>query len=304
MDQQILNAIFIGSIYALFAVGYTLVFGVLDILNLAHSAVFMLGAAVTYSLVVNHGQPFWIACILGVAASALMGLVIEHVCLRPLRRRRAPPIAALISTIGLALIIVAAIEQGQPGSFFAWLWVDGANSVAFPAGTFPNPIWHVGDVTLEASKVAIIPISIALMLVLGYVIRYTQVGRGLRAVAENPRAAQLMGIDVDRMISLTLVISSALGGLAGILFGVALGDISPYIGRDNVEVRGLAVIVLGGMGSIPGAVIGGYLLGMIEVFALVVLGSNARGGVAFAALFLMLVLRPQGLFGAQLRERI
>ncbi|HEY4888640.1 MAG TPA: branched-chain amino acid ABC transporter permease [Candidatus Dormibacteraeota bacterium] len=304
MDQQILNAIFIGSIYALFAVGYTLVFGVLDILNLAHSAVFMLGAAVTYSLVVNHGQPFWIACILGVAASALMGLVIEHVCLRPLRRRRAPPIAALISTIGLALIIVAAIEQGQPGSFFAWLWVDGANSVAFPAGTFPNPIWHVGDMTLEASKVAIIPISIALMLVLGYVIRYTQVGRGLRAVAENPRAAQLMGIDVDRMISLTLVISSALGGLAGILFGVALGDISPYIGRDNVEVRGLAVIVLGGMGSIPGAVIGGYLLGMIEVFALVVLGSNARGGVAFAALFLMLVLRPQGLFGAQLRERI
>ncbi len=304
MDQQILNAIFIGSIYALFAVGYTLVFGVLDILNLAHSAVFMFGAAITYSLVVNHGQPFWVACVLGVAASAVAGLVIEHVCLRPLRRRRAPPIAALISTVGLALIIVAAIEQGQPGSYFSWLWVDGPNSVAFPAGTFPNPIWHVGDLTIEASKVAIIPISIALMLVLGYVIRYTQVGRGLRAVAENPRAARLMGLDVDRMISLTLVISSALGGLAGILFGVALGDISPYIGRDNVEVRGLAVIVLGGMGSIPGAVVGGYLLGAIEVLALVVLGSNARGGVAFAALFLMLVLRPQGLFGARLRERI
>ncbi|HXJ49056.1 MAG TPA: hypothetical protein VNF91_07805, partial [Candidatus Acidoferrum sp.] len=95
MDQQILNAIFIGSIYALFAVGYTLVFGVLDILNLAHSAVFMLGAAITYSLVVNHGQSFWVACILGIAASGVMGLVIEHVCLRPLRRRKAPPIAAL-----------------------------------------------------------------------------------------------------------------------------------------------------------------------------------------------------------------
>ncbi|HSP10862.1 MAG TPA: branched-chain amino acid ABC transporter permease [Candidatus Dormibacteraeota bacterium] len=304
MDQQLLNAIFIGSIYALFAVGYTLVFGVLDILNLAHSAVFMLGAAVTYSLVINHGQSFWVACILGIAVSGFMGLVIEHVCLRPLRRRQAPPIAALISTIGLALIIVAAIEQGQPGQFFSWLWVDGSNSVAFPSGTIPNPTWHVGDLTLEASKVAIIPISIVLMLVLGYVIRYTQIGRGLRAVAENPRAARLMGLDVDRMISLTLVISSALGGLAGILFGVALGDISPYIGRDNVEVRGLAVIVLGGMGSIPGAVVGGYLLGLIEVAALVTLGSNARGGVAFAALFLMLILRPQGLFGAQLRERI
>ncbi len=304
MDQQIVNAIFIGSIYALFAVGYTLVFGILDILNLAHSAVFMLGAAITYSLVVNHGQSFAVACAIGLAVSAFMGLVIEYVCLRPLRRRQAPPIAALISTIGLALVIVAAVEQGQVGSLFSWLWVDGANSVAFPTGTVPDPTWHVGDLTLEASKVLIIPISIALMLVLGYVMRYTQVGRGLRAVAENPRAARLMGLDVDRMITLTVVISSALGGLAGILFGLALGDISPYIGRDNVEVRGLAVIVLGGMGSIPGAVIGGYLLGLIEIVALVTLGSNARGGVAFAALFLMLVLRPQGLFGTRLRERL
>jgi len=304
LGQQILNAIFIGSIYALFAVGYTLVFGVLDILNLAHSAVFMLGAAVTYTLVVNHGQSFWVACVVGIVVSGLMGLVIEHVCLRPLRRRQAPPIAALISTIGLALIIVAAIEQGQTGSLFAWLWVDGPNSVAFPVNTIPNPTWYFDGLTLEASKVAIIPISIALMLLLGYVMRYTQVGRGLRAVAENPRAARLMGLDVDRMISLTLIISSALGGLAGILFGLALGDISPYIGRDNVEVRGLAVIVLGGMGSIPGAVIGGYLLGLIEVLALVLIGSNARGGVAFAALFLMLILRPQGLFGTRLRERI
>ena len=304
MEQQLLNAIFIGSIYALFAVGYTLVFGILDILNLAHSAVFMLGAALTYSLVVNHGQSFLVACVLGVAVGALMGLVIEHVCLRPLRRRHAPPIAALISTIGLALVIVAAIEQGRPDTIFSWLWVDGANSVSFPVSAVPNPTWHVAGLTLEASKVAIIPISIFLMLVLGFVMRYTQVGRGLRAVAENPRAAQLMGLNVDRMISLTLIISSALGGLAGTLFGVALGDISPYIGRDNVEVRGLAVIVLGGMGSIPGAVAGGYLLGLIEVIALVTIGSNARAGVAFAALFLMLVLRPQGLFGAQVREKV
>lgn len=304
MDQQIVNAIFIGSIYALFAVGYTLVFGILDILNLAHSAVFMFGAAVTYTLVTKYGQSFWVACILGLVVSAFMGLVIEYICLRPLRRRRAPAITALISTIGLALIIVAAVEQGQPGSLFGWLWTNGANSVAFPSNAVPNPIWHVAGLTLEASKVVIIPLSIVLMLVLGYVMRFTQVGRGLRAVAENPRAARLMGLDVDRMITLTVVLSSALGGLAGILFGVALGDISPYIGRDNVEVRGLAVIVLGGMGSIPGAVIGGYLLGAIEVLALVVIGSNARGGVAYAALFLMLILRPQGLFGTRLRERI
>src|ERR1700686_2149064 len=154
MDQQILNAIFIGSLYALFAVGYALVSGVLDILNLAHSAVFMLGAAVTYSLTVNRGQPFWIACILGIAVSGAMGLVIEYVCLRPLRRRKAPPIAALISTVGLALSIAAAIEQGQTGTFFSWLWVDGPNSVAFPAGTIPNPTWNVGVFTPKATSAA------------------------------------------------------------------------------------------------------------------------------------------------------
>src|SRR5712692_10712740 len=176
MGQQVLNAIFIGSIYALFAVGYTLVFGVLDILNLAHSAVFMLGAAVTYSLVVNYNQSFAVACVGGVLACVVMGLVIEYVCLRPLRRRRAPPIAALISTIGLALIIVAAVEQGRPGTLFSWLWVDGANSVSLPAGTYPNPIWNVAGLTLEGTKLAVIPISIALMLLLGYVMRFTQVG--------------------------------------------------------------------------------------------------------------------------------
>ena len=304
MTQQLLNAIFIGSIYALFAVGYTLVFGVLDVLNLAHSAVFMLGAVVAYSLVALHGTPFLPAAAVAITACGLLGLVIEFVALRPLRRRGAPPIAALISTIGLALIFVAIVEQAKPGSRFEWLWRDGANSVKFPAGSVPNATYHVAGLTLESTKLAILLISILLMLLLGYVIRYTQVGRGIRAVAENPRAARLLGINVDRLIALTLVISSALGGLAGILFGVALGDISPYIGRDQVELRGLAVIVLGGMGSIPGAVIGGYLLGLIEVLALLIFGTNVRAGVAFLALFLVLVLRPQGLFGARLRERL
>jgi branched-chain amino acid transport system permease protein len=304
LEQQVLNGVFIGSIYALFAVGYTLVFGVLDVLNLAHSSVFMLGAVFAYSLVALHGQPFLVAVIVAVFLCGMGGLVIEFFALRPLRRRNAPPISALISTIALALIFTAVVEQAKPGSPLTFLWRDGANSVRFPAGTVPNATWHLGGLSLDAVKVAILATSIVLMLLLGYVIRYTQVGRALRAVAENPRASRLLGINVDRIIALTLVISSALGGLAGILFGVALSDISPYIGRDQVELRGLAVIVLGGMGSIPGAVIGGYVLGLIEVFALVLFGSNVRAGVAFAALFLMLVIRPQGLFGARVRERI
>jgi len=304
LAQQLLNAIFIGSIYALFAVGYTLVFGILDVLNLAHSAVFMLGAVITYSLVVIHAQPFFVAAAGGILASAVLGLVVEYAALRPLRRRQAPQISALISTIGLALIFVSIVEQSKPGSPFAWLWRDGANSVRFPADRVPNATYHVAGLTLESSKVAILVISILLMLSLGYVMRYTQVGRALRAVAENPRAARLLGIQVDRIFALTLALSSALGGLAGILFGVALSDVSPYIGRDQVELKGLAVIVLGGMGSIPGAVLGGYALGLIEAIAFIRFGSNVEAGVAFLALFLMLVVRPQGLFGARLRERL
>lgn len=304
MAQQLLNAIFIGSIYALFAVGYTLVFGVLRVLNLAHSAVFMLGAVVTYSLVALHHQPFVVAVLVSVMVCGLLGLVIEFIALRPLRRRDAPQIAALISTIGLAQILVAIVEQSNASSLTSWLWVDGANAVAFPPASVPNPTYHVAGLTLESSKLAIVVVTVVLVLLLGYVMRSTQVGRGLRAVAENPRAALLMGINVDRMFALTLFISSALAGLAGILFALALSDIDPYIGRDQVELKGLAVIVLGGMGSIPGAVVGGYLLGLIEVLAFVGLGSNVEAGVAFLALFVMLVLRPQGLFGARLRERV
>ena len=304
MTQQVLNAIFIGSIYALFAVGYTLVFGVLDVLNLAHSAVFMLGAVITYSLVVLHGMPLLPAAVIAVLVCGLLGLLIEFVALRPLRRRNAPPISALISTIGLALILVAIVEQATPGTFFSWLWQDGANSVRFPAGTVPDPTYHLAGLTIEGTKLGILVTTVVLMLVLGYVMRFTQVGRALRAVAENRRAATLLGINVDRIFASTLFVSSALGGLAGLLFGLAISDISPYIGRDQVELKGLAVIVLGGMGSIPGAVLGGYLLGLIEVFALVRFGGNVEAGVAFAALFLMLVIRPQGLFGARLRERL
>src|SRR5260370_8629083 len=130
--------------------------------------------------------------------------------------------------------------------------------------------------------------------------RFTEGGGVLGAVAENRRAATLLGINVDRIFASTLFVSSALGGLAGLLFGLALSDISPYIGRDQVELKGLAVIVLGGMGSIPGAVLGGYLLRLIEVFAFVRFGSNVEAGVAFAPLFLMLVIRPQGLSAPRL----
>ena len=302
--QQILNGIFLGSIYALFAVGYTLVFGVLDVLNLAHSAVFMLGAVFAYSMVSLHGAPFWLAAIVAVGGGAVMGVVIELVCLRPLRRRNAPPITALISTIGLALVLVAVVEQGRPGRFFGWLWRDGANSVSLPKGSVPDRVFHLAGLIVPETKIAILVLSLILMVVLGAVIGRTDAGRAMRAVAENPTAARFLGINVDRVILTTLIASSALAALSGVLYGVAISDISPYIGRDQVELRGLAVIVLGGMGSVTGSIVGGYLLALIEVVTLLTLGTNVRAAVAFAALFVVLVIRPSGLFGATARERV
>lgn len=301
--QQLLNGVFIGSIYALFALGYTLVFGLLDVLNLAHSEVFMVGAVVTYSLVALHGVAFWLAVPLGIVAGGVLGVVIEFVALRPLRRRGAPPIAALISTIGLALVLVALVEQATTGGALSWLWQAGANDVQFPPGKVPDHVWHLAGLTLPVDKVAIVIITVIVMAALGLAMTRTPAGRAVRAVAENPRAATLLGIDVDRVILWTLVASSALAALAGILFALSLNDISPYIGRDQVELQGLAVIVLGGMGSIPGTFIGGFVLGLLEALTVLTVGADVRA-VGFVALFVMLVVRPQGLLGRRVRERV
>ena len=284
--QQLLNGIFSGSIYALFAVGYTLVFGVLDILNLAHSAVFTAGAVLALVLLTNFSFPFWLAALVAIAICGAIGYGLDLVAFRPLRHRAAPHISSLITSIALALIFVSIAENKF-----------GANSKRFPPQVIPSGELHFGAVVIDRLDLFILVLTLVLMVVLGYVIRSTRPGRAIRAVAENPRAAFLMGINVDRTIALTLVISSALGGLAGILYGLSQHDVSPYIGRDQVELKGLAVIVVGGMGSITGAVVAGYLLGLVEVLVLVTLGTNVRSGVAFALLFIALVLFPSGLFG-------
>jgi branched-chain amino acid transport system permease protein len=281
---QAVNGIFTGSIYALFAVGYTLVFGVLDILNLAHSAVFMLGAVIAYGLAVTAGMPFGLAALAATLLCAAIGYGIDRVAFRPLRHRGAPPLSALVSSIGLALIFVNIAEVRF-----------GANSRAFPASVAFSGAVHIGGMVLEDSKIATLVLSLGLAAALGFVVRRTRAGRAMRAVAENPRAAQLMGINVDSVIAMTLVIASALGAVAGILYGLSQHDINPFMGRDQIELKGLAVIVLGGMGSIRGAVIAGYILGLAEVAALVFFGSNVSSGVAFALLFAALVAFPGGI---------
>lgn len=291
MGQQIVNGLFLGSIYALFALGYTLVFGVLDILNLAHQAVFMVCAYAALVLVVHLHMPMVAAFPVAVLLGGLLGMLVDRIAFRPLRGRSDSNIAGLISSIALATILEAGVVQ-----FF------GPDVERFPFGTVPTRSLKIGDAVVSELQIIIIAIALLMLAGLTWLLRRTQLGRRIRAVAESPKAARVLGVDVDRIISASFFVSSALGAAAGVLFGLAFNNVAPDMGR-SVELKGLAVIVLGGMGSMPGAALAGLALGLLEVFTVAWIGSSYRDAVAFGVLFLVLVLRPRGLLGsAALRE--
>ena len=285
MGQQVINGLFLGSIYALFALGYTLVFGVLDMLNLAHQAVFMLCAFVALSLVAGLHLHILAAFPLAVAVAGVLGLVIERIAFRPLRRRANSNISGLISSLALATLFES-IALG--------VW--GPEVSRFPFGTIPARQLRIGGAVVQELQLVIICVSILMMVALTVLLRKTPLGRQIRAVAESGLAARVLGVNVDRVVAASFFISSALGGAAGVLFGLAFNSISPDVGR-SVELKGLAVIIVGGMGSMPGAVAAGFALGLLEVFTVARFGSSYRDAVSFAALFLVLIARPRGIFG-------
>jgi branched-chain amino acid transport system permease protein len=198
----------------------------------------------------------------------------------------------MISSLAITLIVVRAVELRYGGDF-----------ITFPAGAVPSFVLRVGDATLEGIRLAIVVLTIALMVALTYVLRRTQLGRDLRALAENPRAARLLGVDVDRAIAATFFVSSALGGLAGVLLAFAYNTLDSKMGVP-LELRAFTVMVVGGMGSLPGAVIGAYILGFGEVASLVYLPTELRDAFAFGLLFVVLVLRPTGLLGQKSPDRV
>ncbi len=286
LAQQLVNGLFIGSVYGLFAVGYTLVFGVLDILNLAHAAVFTLGGLLALWLVDSGGLSIWLAFPTAVLACGILGLVLDRVAFAPLRQRADSNFSGLISSIAMAIIF----ESAALGLF-------GARTVRFPAHTVSVHIWRWAGVTITSLQVEIVVISLLLMFALTQFLARARVGKAIRAVAENDRTARLLGIHVDGIIAFTFFISSALGGAAGVLFGLYFDSLSPDMGH-SIELKGLAVIILGGMGSIPGAILGGLAFGLSEVLTVALTGtSNLRDAVAFTVLFTVLVLRPSGILG-------
>jgi branched-chain amino acid transport system permease protein len=285
LGQQVLNGIFVGSIYALFAVGYTLVFGVLDILNLAHQAVFMLSAFFALVLVERAGLSIWLSLPVAIVFGGALGIFLERVAFRPLRGRAGSNLSGLISSIAMATVFEAIAAQ-----------IFGPDISRFPQGTFPDRMIQVGTASASLLQICIVALSVLLMAALTLLLARTRLGRSIRAVAESPRAARVVGIDVDKVIAVSFFVSSALAGAAGVLFGLAFNSISPDVGR-SVELKGLAVIILGGMGSVPGAVLAGFAIGLVEVFTVAYVGSSYRDAVSFAVLFIVLVARPRGLFG-------
>ncbi len=281
--QQLVNGFFVGSMYAVFALGYTLVFGVLDILNLAHAAVFMVASFVALTLVEAAGLSVLAALPIAMVAAGLLGLVLERIAFRPLRARADSNIAGLISSLAMATILGAVAHE---------LW--GPNVTRFPFGTLPNATERLGGI-VSRMQLTVVAVALVLVLALTWLVQRTRLGRELRAVAESPRAAQVVGVNVDRAIAASFFLSSALGGAAGVLYGLAY-DVHVDMGR-SVELKGLAVIIVGGMGSMPGAVIAGIALGVIETLVVAQLGGSFRDVVSFAGLFLILVLRPRGLLG-------
>lgn len=294
-SQQLLNGLFAGSAYALFAVGYALIFGVLDILNLAHHSIYMLGAFFALALVTGSVRgfgplplalPFWAALPAAMVLAGIVGVLLDRIAFAPLRRRPDTHFSGMISSIAMAIIFEAlAIRAFR------------AERSQFPFDTVPvNPV-QIGSAILPFSWALVIVAALVLVVALTVLLRYSRLGRAIRAVAENPKAARILGIDVERTIALSFFISSALGGVAGILYGLAVNGLDPLMGRP-VELKGLAVIIVGGMGSVPGAVLGGYILGLTEVLSIALTRtSNYRDAIAFILLLLILTLRPSGLLG-------
>ncbi len=290
LAQQLFNALSLGGVYALFALGFTLVFGVLGVINLSHGAVFMLGAYAALEAATRLQWPLWAALVFAFALSGLVGLLIDALVLRPLRARHAPHLIPMIATIGLG-ISLNSLAQG----------LFGAENRRFPPELLPQQTLHLVGLDVTALELGIILLSFVLMTVLLLALQKTQLGRALRAIAESPKAALLLGINVEGLFMLTSFAAAGLGGVAGVLIGLYSNALFPLMGQPMLH-KGIAVIILGGMGDIRGAMLAGLFLGFAEVLSVAYIGSTMRDAVGFGLLFAVLLLRPKGLFG-RLQER-
>lgn len=292
LEQQLFNALSLGCVYALFALGFTIVFGVLGVINLSHGAVFMAGAYAALNAVTKLGMPLWFAIAFAFVFSGFIGLLVDVLILRPLRARGAPHLIPMIATIGVG-ITVSNLAQG----------IFGAENQRFPVEVLPQQTLSVLGLHMTALELGIIFTSFVLMTALLLILKKTQLGKALRAIAESPRAAILLGINVEGLFMLTSFIAAGLGGVAGTLIGLYSNALYPLMGQPILH-KGIAVIILGGMGDIRGAMLAGLFLGFAEVLSVAYIGSTMRDAVAFGLLFFVLLIRPKGLFGSTQERKV
>lgn len=288
--QQLVNGLAVGSIYALIALGYTMVYGTIKLINFAHGDVYMMGAFIGYFAVMVLKLNVFLALLVAMVACAILGVVIERVAYKPLRK--STRVAALITAIGVSYLLENAMSY-----FF------GAESRPFPSDFGTETFTLFGDVSVNGKQILIFGITVLLMALLQFIVRYTKMGKAMCAVAVDEQAAQLMGIDVDGVISFTFALGSALAGIAGVLVGVYYNTISTTMGI-TVGLKAFVAAVLGGIGSIPGAMVGGYLIGLLETMVSFFGYSPYRDGVVYFLLFIILIVLPAGLFGKNVREKV
>ena len=288
--QQLVNGLAVGSIYALIALGYTMVYGTIKLINFAHGDVYMMGAFIGYFAVMVLKMNVFVALLVAMVACAVLGVVIERVAYKPLRK--STRVAALITAIGVSYLLENAMSY-----FF------GAESRPFPSDFGTETFTLFGDVSVNGKQILIFGVTVVLMALLQFIVRYTKMGKAMRAVAVDEQAAQLMGIDVDGVISFTFALGSALAGIAGVLVGVYYNTVSTTMGI-TVGLKAFVAAVLGGIGSIPGAMVGGYLIGLLETMVSFFGYSPYRDGVVYFLLFIILIVLPAGLFGKNVREKV
>lgn len=289
MLQQLVNGLILGSVYALLALGYTMVYGIIKLINFAHGDVYMMGAFVGYYLISTFHMNFFVALILTMIITAAIGVIIEFLAYRPLRN--STRIAALITAIGVSFFL----EYGT-------VYLVGAEARAFPQA-MQTVKYDLGPISVTNIQLIILAVSILLMLALNFIVKKTKMGKAMRAVSVDSDAAQLMGINVNSTISFTFALGSAMAGAAGVLIGLYYNTMNPLMGMAP-GIKAFVAAVLGGIGIIPGASVGGFIIGMLETLSTAIGLSSYKDAVVYAILIVILLVRPAGILGKNIKEKV
>ena len=287
--SNLISGLSLGSIYALIALGYTMVYGIAKMLNFAHGDIIMVGAFTIIVSISTCGLPVWVALILSVVMCTVLGVVTERVAYKPLRKSE--PLTVLITAIGVSYLL-----QNLA------LLIFGSSQKSFPS-IFDISSVHIGDLSMSGESVVTLAVTIIIMIALSLFINKTRAGKAMRAVSEDKEAAELMGISVNKTISLTFAIGSALAAVAGVFYGATYGFIGPYTG-SMPGIKAFVAAVFGGIGSIPGAMIEGLLLGVLESLSKAYISTELSDAIVFASLIVVLLVKPTGLLGKVIKEKV